>query len=85
MVVGVNEQGRKLFLAIEDGVRESKQSWREVLLGRKERGLAGVSEILCVRRSEACPRRRASLATNDRRGGQVGAAYYAAAFVKRSA
>ncbi len=35
----VNERGQKHFLAIEDGVRESKQSWREGLLGLKERGL----------------------------------------------
>ena len=33
VVIGVNERGQKRFLAIEDGVRESKQSWREVLLG----------------------------------------------------
>jgi putative transposase len=39
VVVGVNERGEKKFLAIEDGVRESKQSWREVLLGLKGRGL----------------------------------------------
>jgi len=45
----------------------------------------GVSEFLCLRRSETCPRRRASLATNDRRGGQVGVAYYAAVLVNRSA
>lgn len=38
----------------------------------------------CVRSQETCPRRRASLATNARRGGQVGATSYAAAFVKRS-
>jgi transposase len=35
----------------------------------------GLSGFLCVRRDETCPRRRASLATNDRRGGQVGAAF----------
>ena len=35
----------------------------------------GVSEFLCSRRWETCPRRRASLATNDRRGGQVGATF----------
>jgi hypothetical protein len=35
----VNERGEKRFLAIEDGVRESTQSWREVLLGLKRRGL----------------------------------------------
>ena len=39
VVVGVNERGQKKLLAIEDGVRESKQSWREVLLGLKGRGL----------------------------------------------
>lgn len=39
VVIGVNERGEKHFLAIEDGVRESKQSWREVLLNLKGRGL----------------------------------------------
>jgi transposase-like protein len=39
VVVGVNERGQKHFLAIEDGMRESKQSWREVLLGLKTRGM----------------------------------------------
>jgi len=39
VVMGVNARGQKRFLAIEDGVRESTQSWREVLLGLKARGL----------------------------------------------
>ena len=39
VVIGVNERGEKHFLAIEDGVRESTQSWREVLLKLKARGL----------------------------------------------
>jgi putative transposase len=39
VIVGVNEKGEKHFLAIEDGVRESTQSWREVLLDLKSRGL----------------------------------------------
>ncbi len=39
VVIGVNERGEKHFLAIEDGVRESTQSWREVLLKLKSRGL----------------------------------------------
>ncbi len=39
VVIGVNERGGKHFLAIEDGVRESTQSWREVLLDLKRRGL----------------------------------------------
>ena len=39
VVIGVNERGEKHFLAIEDGVRESKQSWKQVLLGLKNRGM----------------------------------------------
>ena len=39
VVIGVNERGEKHFLAIEDGVRESTQSWREVLLTLKSRGM----------------------------------------------
>ena len=39
VVIGVNDRGEKHFLAIEDGVRESTQSWREVLLDLKRRGL----------------------------------------------
>jgi putative transposase len=39
VVIGLNELGEKHFLAIEDGVRESTQSWREVLLDLKQRGL----------------------------------------------
>jgi putative transposase len=39
VVIGVTECGEKHFLAIEDGQRESTQSWREVLLSLKSRGL----------------------------------------------
>lgn len=39
VVIGVNERGEKHFLAMEDGVRESTQSWREVLLKLKARGM----------------------------------------------
>jgi len=39
VIIGVNERGEKHFLAIEDGVRESVQSWREVLLKLKMRGV----------------------------------------------
>ena len=39
VIVGVNARGQKKYLAIEDGVRESTQSWREVLLKLKERGM----------------------------------------------
>jgi transposase-like protein len=39
VVVGVNERGQKHFLAIEDGIRESAESWRGVLRNLKARGL----------------------------------------------
>jgi len=39
VIIGLDEQGKKHFVAIEDGVRESTQSWREVLLDLKARGL----------------------------------------------
>jgi putative transposase len=39
MVIGVNKRGEKYFLAIEDGMRESTQSWREVLLKLMARGM----------------------------------------------
>jgi transposase-like protein len=39
VVIGVNERGQKHFLAIEDRIRESTQSWREVLLKLKDRGM----------------------------------------------
>ena len=45
VVIGVNACGEKHFLAIEDGVRESTQSWREVLLAMKERGFTRPAEL----------------------------------------
>lgn len=45
VVIGVNERGEKHFLALEDGVRESTQSWREVLLDLKARGLQEPPEV----------------------------------------
>lgn len=40
VIIGVNERGHKRFLAIEDGVRESKHSWKDVLHQLQERGLS---------------------------------------------
>lgn len=39
VIIGVDGTGTKQLLAIEDGVRESTQSWREVLLDIKRRGV----------------------------------------------
>jgi transposase-like protein len=40
VIVGVDADGRKHLVTLEDGVRESTQSWREVLLDLKSRGMA---------------------------------------------
>ncbi len=39
VVIGVNERGQKHFLAIEDGMRESAESWKLLLRDLKERGV----------------------------------------------
>jgi putative transposase len=39
IVIGVNEQGKKELLAIEEGYRESTQSWTELLEDIRHRGL----------------------------------------------
>ena len=43
---GVTEQGRKEFIAIEDGYRESEQSWSELLLRIKAQGLGHAPKLL---------------------------------------
>jgi len=45
VIIGVNERGEKHLLAIEDGVRESTQSWREILLDLKHRGLKDAAQL----------------------------------------
>ena len=39
VMIGVTAQGNKEFLAIDDGYRESAQSWKEVLENLKSRGM----------------------------------------------
>ena len=46
VLIGADADGRKELLAIEDGYRESTQSWRELLLRlRDENGLATAPEL----------------------------------------
>ena len=45
VIIGADEIGRKELLAITDGYRESAQSWREVLLDLKRRGLVIAPEL----------------------------------------
>jgi transposase-like protein len=39
MIMGADEKGNKELVAVSDGYRESKASWREILLDLKRRGL----------------------------------------------
>jgi putative transposase len=39
VVIGATPEGRKELVALADGFRESEQSWKEILLGLKNRGL----------------------------------------------
>jgi transposase-like protein len=39
VLMGVDEDGEKHLVALDDGVRESTQSWRELLIDAKSRGL----------------------------------------------
>jgi len=39
VVMGATPEGRKELVAVQDGLRESEQSWRELLLDLKARGL----------------------------------------------
>jgi putative transposase len=40
MVMGADSTGKKELLAVSDGYRESKASWREILLDLKRRGMS---------------------------------------------
>jgi putative transposase len=46
IAIGVDLDGRRGVLAVELANRESATSWRDVLLGRKERGLHGVELVV---------------------------------------
>ena len=45
VVLGATAEGRKELVAVQDGLRESEQSWRELLLDLKARGLAEVPKL----------------------------------------
>jgi len=45
VIIGATPEGKKELVGLIDGVRESAQSWRELLLDLKRRGLAVAPEI----------------------------------------
>ena len=70
VIIGATPEGKKELVGLTDGVRESAQSWRELLLDLKRRGLARrpsswspTARSASGRRSRRCgPRRAASAA-----------------------
>ena len=45
MIIGATPEGRKELIGFTDGLRESAQDWRELLLDLKRRGLAHAPEL----------------------------------------
>jgi len=45
VIIGATPEGKKELVGLTDGVRESAQSWRELLLDLKRRGLAIAPEL----------------------------------------
>lgn len=45
VIIGADEEGRKELLAVDDGYRESSQSWREMLLRLKSQGLVNAPKL----------------------------------------
>ncbi len=45
VVIGATPDGKKELLAIQDGYRESEQSWKELLLDLKHRGLSAAPKL----------------------------------------
>jgi putative transposase len=46
VAIGIDWEGRRCVLAIEVAARESQSSWKEFLLGLKQRGLSGVEFVV---------------------------------------
>lgn len=46
IAIGINEEGRRCVLGVELANRESKSSWRDFIIGLKERGLRGVEFVV---------------------------------------
>ena len=45
VILGATPEGKKELVAVQDGYRESEQSWKEVLLDLKARGLAELPKL----------------------------------------
>ena len=45
MIIGATAEGKKELVGLADGIRESAQSWKELLLDLKRRGLAMAPQL----------------------------------------
>ena len=73
VIIGATPEGKKELVGLIDGVRERTQSWRELLLDLKRRGLAIGPELAVAdgalgfwQAVEELPRRAASVAGSTR-------------------
>jgi putative transposase len=48
VIIGATPEGRKELVGFTDGIRESSQSWRDLLLDLKRRGLTTAPQIAVV-------------------------------------
>ena len=46
LAIGINSEGKRQLLGVELANRESQSSWREFLVGLKQRGLSGVEFVV---------------------------------------
>jgi len=49
VIIGVTDKGEKELIAIEDGLRESRESWSNLLLSIKSRGLMNYWSFIIIR------------------------------------
>ena len=67
VIIGATPEGKKELIGLIDGVRERAQSWKDLMLDLKRRGLAVAPKLAVAdgalgfgRRSRKCGRRAAA-------------------------
>ena len=68
VIIGTTPEGRKELVGFTDGIRESSQSWRDLLLDLKRRGLTTAPQIAVAKPALAKAGGRARVLEGARRG-----------------
>jgi hypothetical protein len=68
VIIGATPEGKKELVGFTDGLRESSQSWRDVLLDVKRRGLTSAPQIAVAKPALAKAGGRARVLEGARRG-----------------